>query len=245
MMKYHWTLEMKVRIGIFVLSWICSCAMMSSTNLGIWDLFRLCCASSVFFPSCFCTELWVQIPVQLESLIPARCSTCLGFGFGWFLAPAGVLNCWVKLPAWIFPFHGEISLWWGPSACRSSSCVPSWPDPLPGLGNWKQHTQNTCLGFPYTNHTRKLCLDAFSWLERDVRDKKNPMEPQFPKIDNYPNFVLLLRRELGESSWNCFIFPSPWILLSEAQIFVTSVSSSQGHPMGIPTKGQLLEFICA
>lgn len=41
-----------------------------------------------------------------------------------------------------------------------------------------------------------VCLNSFSFLEGDFRDKK--MEPQFPKVDNYPNFVSFLKRELEE-----------------------------------------------
>lgn len=169
------------------------------------------------------------------SLLP--CSSCLGFGFGWFLAPAGVLNCWVKLPAWIFPFHGAISLWWGLSACRSSSCVPSWPDPLSGLGNWKQHTQNTCLDFPYT---RKLCLDTYSWLERDVRDKKKGSH-NFPK-----STIILILCYSSEGSWGgtagIVLFSPP---RGSCSVRHKPLSHQCPPPRDIPTKGQLLEFICA
>lgn len=112
----------------------------------------------------------------------------------------------------------------GPAVC---------PDPLAGVRDWKQHTLNTCLDFPYTNQSRKMCLDTFSCLERDGRDKKNgatiSQSRELSRLCVFPQ-----KGARGEQL-KIFYFPvlldlAQWDINSCMEIFVTSVSCSQGHP---------------
>lgn len=138
---------------------------MSSTNLagcGSGSAVLPVCFANSFFHLAFAQSFGCRFLCSWGSLISACCFPAPA---AWALGWAVFSSCWsFRLvgwaPAWIHPFHSEGSLWWNPSrqSCRRCSCVPSRP------GNWKQHTQSTCLDSPSTNQSRKLCLDiALAW----------------------------------------------------------------------------------